>query len=195
MSATRTYTKRSRAAAEQATRAALLDAAEATFFERGWERTPLEAMAAQAGVTKQTLLRHFGSKDGLLAAAYERGLERVRAQRFSAPPGDVEAAIGNLVDHYEELGARALRLGAYTGGPGAAFAEAARALHRDWVRHAFRDRLAGVPSPVRDRLLAALVVVCDVHAWSILARDLGLPGPEVRATLITTVRRLLGEDA
>lgn len=195
MSATRTYTKRSRAAAEQATRAALLDAAEATFFERGWERTPLEAIAAQAGVTKQTLLRHFGSKDGLLAAAYERGLERVRAQRFSAPPGDVEAAIGNLVDHYERDGVRSLRLGALTDGVGAEIADAARTLHRDWVRHAFGGRLAAAPAPDRDRLLAALVVVCDVHAWSILARDLGLPGSEVRATLVLTVRRLLGEDA
>ena len=195
MTGTRTYTKRTRATTEQATRSALLDAAETTFFERDWDRTPLEAIAAQAGVTKQTLLRHFGSKDGLLEAAYRRGFERVRAQRFGVPAGDVEAAIDVLVDHYEELGPRALRLGAHTGGPGAAFAEAARALHRDWVRHAFGDRLAGVPAPEHDRVLAALVVVCDVHAWSILARDLGLPGPEVRATLITTVRRLLGEDA
>ena len=62
----RTYTKVARAEAEEQTRAALIAAADEAFLSGPWERASLESIAHSAGVTKQTLLRHFGSKDGLL---------------------------------------------------------------------------------------------------------------------------------
>ena len=55
----------------------MLDAAIDEFFSEpmGEERS-LEMLAAKAKVTKQTLLRHFGSKDGLLMQAMaQRGQE------------------------------------------------------------------------------------------------------------------------
>jgi AcrR family transcriptional regulator len=190
----RTYTKIARAASEEATRTALLDAAERAFFAGPWERTPLHAIAADAGVTKGTLLRHFSSKDGLLDAAFARAYERVRTQRFAADTDDIEGAIDNLLDHYDAIGARSLRLGTLADdGPGARIRDAAKQLHREWVEHAFGGRLEA--SPARARVLAALVVVCDVGSWSILAHDLRMPRAEVRATLVLTVRRLLREPA
>ena len=65
----------------------ILDAALTTFASRGVGATSLDAVAAVAGCTKQTLLHHFGSKDGLLdavlvavagelAAAVDAGLSR-----------------------------------------------------------------------------------------------------------------------
>jgi len=68
-----------------------------------------------------------------------------------------------------------------------------RRFHYAWVEHAFGPWLDAAPE--RDRLRAALIVACDIHAWAILARDLGLPRTEVRAVLVLTVRRLLEEDA
>ncbi len=46
----------------------ILDEALATFASRGVAATSLDTVAAAAGCTKQTLLHHFGSKDGLLDA-------------------------------------------------------------------------------------------------------------------------------
>lgn len=46
----------------------ILEAAIATFASRGVGATSLDAVAAAAGCTKQTLLHHYGSKDGLLDA-------------------------------------------------------------------------------------------------------------------------------
>ena len=46
----------------------ILDAALSTFASRGVGATSLDAVAAAAGCTKQTLLHHYGSKDGLLDA-------------------------------------------------------------------------------------------------------------------------------
>ena len=68
MTEARNYTKVTRAASEEATRLALLEAATEVFFDGAWHTTSLDAIAGRAGTTKQTLLRHFGSKDGLLEA-------------------------------------------------------------------------------------------------------------------------------
>jgi AcrR family transcriptional regulator len=61
---------RSRAAA--ATRDRILDAALASVASKGYDATSLDALGATLGVTKQTILHHFGSKDGLLRALVER---------------------------------------------------------------------------------------------------------------------------
>jgi len=41
------------------------------------------------------------------------------------------------------------------------------------------------------RRRAALIAICDVHVWWVLAHDLRLPRPEVRRTLIEAIERLL----
>lgn len=195
MSATRSYTKVARAAAQERTRAALLESAHEAFFDGRWDQVSLETIADDAGVTKQTLLRHFGSKRGLLEQAFLQAQEQVREQRLSAPPDDVAGAVDNLLDHYEQHGERAMQLGPLAVGQLAEFARHARELHYDWVEHAFAASLAATAGRERARLRAALIVACDVQAWWILARDLGLARDEVRATLILTIRRLIGEDA
>lgn len=193
MSGTRPYRKAARAAAEGRTRTALLDAAEAAFF--AGSSASLEAISTSAGVTKQTLLRHFGSKDGLFEQAFVRDYDRVRAQRLAAPTNDVDGAVDNLVDHYERYGHRALKLGALAREASTQdFFRRAREMHYGWVEHAFGAWLNPLRGAERERLRAALIVTCDVHTWWILAHDLALHPRDVRATLILTIRRLLEED-
>lgn len=50
------------------TRDRVLAVASAAFAERGYDAVSLDALAAELGVTKQTILYHFGSKAGLLDA-------------------------------------------------------------------------------------------------------------------------------
>lgn len=195
--ATRPYRQAVRAERADRTRDALLDAAEDAFFSDQWEQVSLTEMAAAAGVTKQTLLRHFGSKEGLLEQAWTRGFERVRDQRWSAPTDDLPGAVDNLLDHYEEVGEGAMKIAA-GGARGAAMAETgrvARKLHYDWVDHAFGAWLRRRRGKVRARDRAALIALCDVQTWWLLSHDLGLPRPEVRATLIRAIGSLLKEVA
>ena len=56
----------------QATRAALLDAAERVFQERGVSRTTLAEIATEAGVTRGALYWHFKDKADLFNAMMER---------------------------------------------------------------------------------------------------------------------------
>ena len=194
-SATRQYTKVARARSEERTRVELLDAAERAYFSGSWERTTLADVAAEAGTTKQTLIRHFGSRDGLVQAGAERSFERIGEQRMAAPVDDIAGAVDNLLDHYDEVGERALVLSAARGDDAMGeFAAAGKKFHHGWVDHAFGAWLSKRGSAERKRIRGALIALCDVQTWAILSRDLGFPRAQVRATLITAIERLLLEE-
>lgn len=57
--------------AEGSTRDRIVAAAMTAFGTDGFHATSLDALASTLGVTKQTVLHHFGSKDGVLAATTE----------------------------------------------------------------------------------------------------------------------------
>ena len=195
MGSARGYLKVARAEAEEQTRTALLDAADEAFLSGPWEQASLESIARAAGVTKQTLLRHFGSKHGLLEEMLRRATAEIEEQRLAAPTNDIAGAVDNLLDHYENRGGRAMRSSNLDlDGPLADLGRRARRFHSDWVEHAFGAWLGAARPTERGRLRGALIAVCDVRAWWILSHELGLSRTDVRATLILTISRLLGEN-
>ncbi len=191
----RPYNKVVRKQAQERTRDALLDAATDEFIEGHWLKTSLESLSAKAGVTKQTLLRHFGSKDGLLLQALTRSAAQIRDQRWSSPTDDVAGAVENLLDHYEAWGERSLRIGAWQSGPAmlAMIARGARQVHYEWVEYAFARWLEDLDVEARERRRAALIALCDVQTWWILSHDLGLQRSEINAILTDLIERLLSE--
>lgn len=192
----RPYKQVVRAQARERTRKALLDAAGEEFDEGRWHGASLEKLAAKAGVTKQTLLRHFGSKDGLLLQALARGAVQVLDQRFNAPTADIGGAVDNLLDHYEAFGRRGLRIGTWQEGPVvlAKLEQVARQVHYNWVEHAFGVWLQSVEGEARVLRRAALIALCDVHTWWLLSHDLGLARSEIRATLTNAIERLVAAE-
>lgn len=193
----RPYKQVARAQGQQRTREALLDAAMEEFTQGRWEKASLQALAAKAGVTKQTLLRHFGSKEGLLMQALANSAAEMFKQRWSAPPGHVEGAVENVLDHYEAWGERSLRVGAWlqSGIPAlASLSQMARQVHYNWVEYAFGPQLERLDEQARVRCRAALIALCDVHTWWLLSHDLGFARSEVCATLTNAIERLLTEE-
>jgi AcrR family transcriptional regulator len=188
----RPYKKVARAEGQQRTREALLDAAIDELHGEGWQKTSLEAFSQRAGVTKQTLLRHFGSKDGLLEAAFRRLSEGVRRERGEAPVGDVPGAVRNLVDHYERYGDLVIRML----GEGHWFylvrraTDHGRQVHREWVEKTFEPQLAVFSGDVRERRLAQLVTVCDVYVWKLLRGEMKLGVPQTELALIEMIEGL-----
>lgn len=99
---------RCRSSRSQATQQALIDAARATFSERGVQSASLDDIAGRANVTKATLYYHFESKDDLYLAvqdAYldelEQRIERLREQAHGpteAFVGAVDLAIDEAMD-------------------------------------------------------------------------------------------------
>jgi len=74
----------------EATRGALVAAAETLFAERGFADTATEAVVKAAGVTRGALYHHFTDKADLFRAVYERLEQRMLAQ--------VEEAVAGLTD-------------------------------------------------------------------------------------------------
>ncbi|MFB8004721.1 TetR family transcriptional regulator [Nocardia sp. NPDC056000] len=58
-----------------ATRAAILDAARRRFAEDGVRKATIRAIAADAGIDPSMVMRYYGSKEGLFAAAVDVRLE------------------------------------------------------------------------------------------------------------------------
>ena len=191
------YRQVAREQAQQRTREALLDAAIDEFFGERWSETSLAELAARAGVTKQTLLRHFGSKEGLLIQALARSAAQVLDERWNAPVGDVDGAIENLLDHYEIWGPRARRIGAWQDAPSvlAKLSQAGRQVHYEWIEFVFAPQLERLEEAASSRLRAELIVVCDVQTWWILAHDLKLGRAEVGSILVGMVERAVSAAA
>lgn len=192
----RPYKQVARAQARQRTRDALLDAAETVFLRKGWEQgsvdASVEALAKSAGVTKQTLLRHFGSKEALLEQVVGRISKRVHDQMWAAPTDDVAGAVEKLLDLYKEWGEELLRIGAAERSPAIAeIAQQGRELHYEWVEHAFGRWLDRLKGPARSRRRATLIALCDVHTWWLLSHDLGLSRREVQRILTEAIERVL----
>ena len=172
--AVRSYNQVARAESTERTRRAVLDAAQGLFREERYD-LPLDAVAERAGVSTRTLLRHFGSRDGLFEEALADAGARIAGAR-EAVPGDVAEAIRLLVDHYEEMGDEVVRLlAAAKRYPFAQRAvEQGERIHREWVREIFAADLEGLARGERDQRLALLATVTDVYVWRLLRRGHGL---------------------
>jgi AcrR family transcriptional regulator len=191
----RPYRMRARAEAAAETGRRILEAVIELHRERFWDQVSLEDIAERAGVTVQTVIRRFGSKERLIEAAAEEGTRQVIRQRDRAPVGDIEGAVENLVDHYEEWADSALRLLAQEERVPAfrSVTDAARAFHYEWVERTFAPLLAKRTGTTRRRLLAELVAICDVYFWKLLRRDLGLNREQTELAIRETILALEGE--
>lgn len=183
---------RARAEAVAETRGRILRAMLDLHVERFHDQITLEDVARRAGVTVQTVLRQFGTRDRLVTAAADQATHEILAQRSAAPVGDVEGAIENLLDHYEGWGRSALRLLAQEERVPQlrALADGGRAAHYAWVERTFAPFLAATSDPL---LRPKLITLTDVFTWKLMRLDLGLDRPGIASALASMIRAVIGD--
>lgn len=186
------YRMRARAAAVEATRSRLIQSALKAFSARLYDDVTIVSVARDAGVSHQTLINHFGTKECLYAAAVELAAGRIGDMRGGAIAGDVSSIVGVLMDQYEEHGdgnARAAALDERIPAV-AAMLVRARAYHQEWLAEMFSAHLPATGARRREAL-AALHAATDVYTWKLLRRDLGLSRRATGDTMTRTVTALL----
>jgi len=187
MEVRRTYSSPVRAEKAAATRQRIVDSAQQLFVDRSSEFT-LDRVAVASGVSVQTVLRLFGSKEALILAAIGT-FRQADEPRFVGPSGSIGAIVARLFDDYEEIGDRVVRMLAeeFRIAGVAEIAAIGRSKHREWVTAAFGEQLAAYPARKRIVVLTALLAATDVYVWKLLRRDLDLD----RKTSQSIVERLV----
>lgn len=185
MNMPRAYRMTNRAVAAAQTADNILGVTKDLIAEKPFPEITLADIAARSGVTVQTVLRRFGDKDSVFAAAVTRFTGEVHEQRGTAVPNNIADIVDNLVQHYEDWGRLMLKLlGEQSIAPAVADAVAAgKRYHRDWCETVFPDALAGLEEADRSRRLAELVAICDLRTWELLRVDSGLSRAETAAAL------------
>lgn len=182
---------RQRAAAMAATRQRIIDAAYELYLEHWYDEVSLKQIAAKAGVALQTVVNHFGTKEGIVSAALEQPVGG-KMRRPDAEPDDIESALDALM-HYEVTGDAIIRALALEDRIHALqpFLEQGRKEHREWIERAFPSALADLGDAARRRRLDLLVCATDVYTWKLLRRDRGLSERETRDAMGELVEALL----
>ncbi|MFI5925288.1 TetR family transcriptional regulator [Micromonospora sp. NPDC051543] len=112
------------------TREAILDAARATFAERGFDAAPIRAIAATAGVDPALVHHYFGTKDQLFRAA----------MNFPVDPAELLPAV--LAGDQDGVGERLVRtfIGIWDSPAGSAGVALVRSvLSSEWTARLLRE--------------------------------------------------------
>lgn len=190
---TRTYSMTVRGAATADTRRSILAATFALVGEKSSVEIVLADVAERSGVTVKTILRHFGSREGLFDAATEFAAAQVEEER-ATPVGDLPRAIEIIVDHYELRGDWVVGMLAQERSDPRihTVVERGRAVHRQWVAATFAPQLELIRPSGRDAIVDLLVVATDVYTWKLLRRDRGLDRANSEQRILALARAVLG---
>jgi AcrR family transcriptional regulator len=187
-----------RAASTQATRDRIVGTMLELLMERWYDEVTLRDLAQKAGVALQTVVNHFATKEGVIAAVVEdpRLEARFGGERFKTQPGDIVGAVEMLMRDYERAGDATIRLLSLESRVPSLQGMLAlgRAVHRRWVQSTFPAALEGLAGAERERRLLGLICATDVYTWQILRRDQGLTRRRTAAAMRELVEALHRES-
>jgi len=191
----RPYRQVARAAATEETRSRIVAAFAAALGTLWLDEITLDGIATAAGTTRQTVIRLFGGKEGLLDAVAERMRAEVVIRR-ALPDGAVHVAVARaLSEDYEASGDMMIRLLAQEGRhPGlSVLLDYGRRHHRAWAAATFAGPIAACPPAGRQALTDRLVVATDVYSWKLLRRDMGRSRHDTEAAIAALIAAILAE--
>jgi AcrR family transcriptional regulator len=191
----RSYRQTARAQSASATGERILDAFMARLREGWFEEIRLDDVAADSGVTVQTIIRRFGGKEGLLDGCYQRlPADMVEARKL--PVGDVPAAIEAIIREYALHGDFVMRMLAQEDRYASirVITDHGRADHRLWVGQVFAPWLSRLEAEERDNAHDRLVIALDVYVWKLVRVDMKRPVAALRETMLALCAAALGTD-
>jgi AcrR family transcriptional regulator len=185
-----------RAEAAERTARRIVDAAVALWHEGSIEEITLDAIAGRAGTSVRTVIRRFGSREGVIEAAVAAEAARITGERDDVAADDLESALATLLHHYERDGDAVLRTLALEDRVELArtIAETGRAAHREGCARWFAAHLPSPDDAAYAARLDAFVTVTDIYVWKLLRRDLGRSLQQTLEVMRTLVHALIHHE-
>jgi AcrR family transcriptional regulator len=193
--AKRAYDMSTRADAVEETRERILEATYRLWMKLPYEEISLEKVAEDAGVSKQTVIRQFKSKDQLAVACADWQRPREEAARV-VEPGDIELAVSVLIERYETMGdANVAAIEIERRVPGIHYLlEQGRESHRLWIEKTFAPFLPKRKGTAHKRRVMAFYAATEVMLWKLLRRDFAMSREETEAVMLELVDALAANE-
>lgn len=188
---TRSYDIRARADAAAKRRERVVEAAMGLFMSQPFDEVTLQSVADAAEVSLKTVMRTFGSKEGLVTACIAHGQVRENSRRVVAV-GDVEGAAEVLAARYEAMLGWTLRMVALSERLPIVrtWIDTSRRTHLAWLAEVFAPWLPASGAE-RDVRLIQLFGATEVYCWWSARESLGFSRAKVASALRETLRALV----
>ncbi len=170
----------------------IMNAMSGLWLELPLSEITLDKISQRSGVTVRTILRKFGSKEGLLKACIEHEGERFTIKRMNVTPGDLNGILDALLEEYEHMGDALIRTLTmeYNYLSTQELLQKARTTHREWCAFVFEPFLPSKSSGSYETVLSAFIASTEFYLWKLLRRDLGKSPEECKQIFLYTLESL-----
>lgn len=197
-STTRTYDSSNRKVQAEARRVRILKCAADLLANSSDDEFRLEDVAQAADVSVQTILRAFGSKDGLMVATLESvAPDAIDLSVFNnIQVKDLDQLIITMFKVYEKIGDLVIHALAHEhrSPEFQKSLDVGREFHKGWVSDAFAVHIKRRPPNERATLFHALLAATDIYIWKVLRRDEVLSFEASVDTVVITLKSLIQEN-
>lgn len=174
----------------------IMDAVASLWLKVPISELTLDKVAENSGVTVRTILRKFGTKEGLLKACMENEGERFTRKRMQVTPGDLPGILSALLEEYEHMGDALIRTLTveYEYPSTRQLLKKARMVHREWCIKVFEPFLPSESSDSYEKILSAYIAGTEFYLWKLLRRDLNKSAEECRQVFLFTLESLAAKS-
>jgi Bacterial regulatory proteins, tetR family len=189
---TRKYEMSSRAQAAEKTSNEIMRALGELWLIHSIHEITLDMIAEKAGVTVRTVLRKYGSKEGLMEAATEKDPVGIKSIKDTAIAGDIEMAATTLMKEYEYSGMAVIRtLAVENEFPFASkVLNKGRKFHKEWCERVFKPFLPKKADKNYHIMVGAFYAATDIYKWKLLRKDMGYSPEDTEKIFIKTIQAL-----
>ncbi len=172
----------------------ILDAMADLWLDMPLSELTLDKVARRSGVTVRTILRKYGSKEGLLKAVLEDNGGRFTKLRLQVTPGDLPGILDALLEEYEHMGKALIRTLTveYEFPSTQEILSKARTFHREWCALVFEPFLPSKSLEIYETVLSAFITATEFYLWKLLRKDLGKSREECRQIFLFSLESLAG---
>jgi AcrR family transcriptional regulator len=191
----RPYRQTARAEATQGLRERIVRAFLVALKSQWLDDITLDDVAVAARTTRQTVIRMYGGKEGLLKAAVEIWPAEIEAQVRPPEATTVEALASAMIGMLEELGDMYFRVLCLAPRHPELehFTALGRARHRQWFTEALTPNLRDRSAVEIETVINECLIATDTYTWSLLRRTFGKGADETQTIMADMMRKALGQ--